>query len=222
MKPLIYVYGHPEYVEEKKGAPYIAALEAAGAEVLHTSDPADADRCCGLLITGGGDIDPALYGQENRGSERFVPLRDENELPLAAKFIAEGKPFLGICRGCQVLNVALGGTLIQDIPYHNAFENEARLHPAMTEEGSVLAELYGAGEIVINSWHHQVLDRLGEGLRVTMRSCEGYVEAVEHVSAPAIGVQWHPERLRGNFVRPAAVDGQKVFDYFVQLCREHQ
>ena len=220
MKPLIYIYGDPEFLELRTGDNYIAALEAAGAEVIHTGDPADADRCCGLLIAGGGDIDPALYGQENKGSIRISPLRDQHEIPLAIRFMEAGKPVMGICRGCQVINVALGGTLIQDIPYHSRVGEEFRLHPAMPEEGSVLAELYGVGEVIINSSHHQVLDRLGDGLRVTMRSCEGYVEAVEHLSAPAIGVQWHPERLRGEFARPAAVDGQLLFNYFVKLCAE--
>ena len=220
MKPLIYIYGDPEFLELRTGDNYIAALEAAGAEVIHTGDPADADRCCGLLIAGGGDIDPALYGQENKGSIRISPLRDQHEIPLAIRFMEAGKPVMGICRGCQVINVALGGTLIQDIPNHTKIGDEFRIHPAVVEEGSVPALLYGVGEININSAHHQMLDRLGDGLRVTMRSPEGYVEAVEHETLPVIALQWHPERLSGRYARPDAVNGQLLFDYFVKLCAE--
>lgn len=218
MKPLIYMYGTPENVEKDAFRNYLTALEAAGAEVLHTSDPDDAARCCGLMLPGGGDVDPAYFGQESRGSHPPDPLRDKVELWLVKEFLLTERPIFGVCRGEQVLNIALGGTLLQDIPGHTCVEGADRLHSAEVVERSALAVLYGTDEVVVNSAHHQVIDRLGEGLHAAMYSADGYVEAVEHDTLAVLAVQWHPERLAGALARPGTVDGQKLFDRFVQWC----
>ena len=127
MKPLIYIYGTPEYIEQQTYVNYRDALLAAGAEVLHSSRPEDGAGCCGLLLPGGGDMDPAYYGQENRGSNPPDVLRDTVEMRLVKEFLKQGKPIFGICRGAQVLNVALGGTLIQHMEGHRQIENGENL-----------------------------------------------------------------------------------------------
>ena len=218
MRPVIYIYGTPEFVADGSVKNYRAALERAGAQVVHSSAAEDAVVCDGLLLPGGGDVDPMYYGQENRGSHPPDPLRDTVELRLIREFLAAGKPILGICRGEQMLNVALGGSLHQDIPEHTRLEDADRLHPVRVTENSRMAALYGAGEIVVNSSHHQAVDRIGDGLRAVMYSPDGYVECIEHETLPVMGVQWHPERLAGELARPEAVDGQRVIDWFVAQC----
>ena len=218
MKPVIYIYGTPEFVSDGSVKNYRAALERAGAQVVHSSVPEDAMVCDGLLLPGGGDVDPMYYGQENRGSHLPDPLRDTVELRLIREFLAAGKPILGICRGAQMLNVAFGGSLHQDIPEHSGLEDADRLHPVRVTAGSRMAALYGAGEIVVNSSHHQVVDRVGNGLRAVMYSLEGYVECIEHEMLPVMGVQWHPERLAGALACPEVVNGQRVIDWFVAQC----
>ena len=218
MQPVIYIYGTPEFVADGSVKNYRAALERAGAQVVHSSAPEDAMVCDGLLLPGGGDVDSGYYGQESRGSLPPDSLRDTVELWLIRDFLAAGKPILGICRGAQMLNVALGGSLLQDIPGHSRLEEADRLHPVRVIAGSQMAALYGAGEIMINSSHHQVVDRVGDGLRAVMHSTEDYVECIEHETLPVIGVQWHPERLAGELARPEAVNGQLVIDWFVAQC----
>jgi len=192
------------------GADYLASLDRAGfapdeIEVVHSRDasPASFD---GLLLCGGEDVDPELYGaprHERLG--RVNRRRDEQELALIARARRSGIPIFGICRGLQVLNVAFGGTLVQDIPAERASAVEhavraprdARAHAVTAEPGSLLE---GFGGFSVNSRHHQAVDRLGSGLRVSARSPEGLVEAVEakNPSANMFAVQWHPENLSGD------------------------
>ena len=218
MKPLIYMYETPEFVADGSTKRYQAAVERAGGQLLHTAVPEDAAVCDGLLLPGGGDVDPRYYGQENCGSNPPDALRDTVELQLIRMFRDAGKPILGICRGAQMLNVAFGGSLHQDIPGHSRLEDGDRLHAVRVTEGSRMAALYGAGEMVVNSSHHQAVDSVGAGLRATLHAPDGHVECIEHESLPVMGLQWHPERLSGDFVRPEAVDGQPVVDWFVAQC----
>lgn len=202
---------------------YEKALRAAGAR---------AEGCCcpevdlsfdGLLLTGGGDVDPARYGQAPNGSQPPDPARDEAEFALAKAFLKAGKPILGICRGMQLLNVALGGTLIQDIgddlrPFHAHAPGEPDLaHAVQAAPGSLFEGWYGP-HFAVNSWHHQALDRLGDGVIPVLRSEGGLVEAMTHVSLPVLGVQFHPERMTGDLARPDTVDGAAIFTHFLSLC----
>ncbi len=194
----------------------------------------------GLVLCGGGDIAPEIYGARDVGHcLHIVPERDAVELALTRRALADGLPLLGICRGIQVLNVAAGGTLIQDIasgwpnplPHatSSALPRDHLAHRALLEPDSLVSRLYSdrssgehaLHEVWVNSSHHQAIDRLGSGLRVTARSEDGIVEAVEgnDKSRWVVGVQWHPEELQNgtdglhralfvNLVRHAAGVGE--------------
>lgn len=195
---------------------YIIALESAGLvpvviPPLSTPDHARLilARVDGLLLTGGEDVDPCLYGQP-RAEKCGEPntARDETEISLVLAARDLGKPLLAICRGPQLLNVALGGTLIQDIPSevpgalnHNADnDRDSRVHPVSIEPGSLTAKAIGATEVSVNSLHHQSVAELGDGLRVTARSPDGIIEAIEWDGDDwwAMAVQWHPEEMNDS------------------------
>ncbi|MEG2176872.1 MAG: gamma-glutamyl-gamma-aminobutyrate hydrolase family protein [Oscillibacter sp.] len=209
MTPILFVWG-----DRADYANYCRAVEAAGGAILFSREIQAAIGCDGLLLPGGGDLAPWRYGQGDCGSRRGDVTRDEAELTLAAQFAALNKPILGICRGMQLLNVYFGGTLLQDIPGHNARDGEDSLHTAKAAP-SFLTALYGA-EHVINSAHHQAVDRLGGGLQAVQWAQDGVVEALCHETLPVWGVQWHPERLCGPLARAGAVDGSGVFHWFLK------
>lgn len=170
---------------------YRKALAQLGGEVVSTGDPLD---CDGLLLPGGGDPDPILYGEAPRGAEPPDRERDTLELSLMDGFVQAGKPILGICRGMQMLNIFFGGTLIQNLTGHSQREGRDRIHSVRTVPGSRLYGLYGP-ETPVNSAHHQGVFRPGVGLNIVQRASDGVIEAVEHETLPIVGVQWHPERL---------------------------
>lgn len=163
------------------------------------------ERIDGLILSGGGDVLPALFGQEDSGLLRQVDeRRDRSELALARWALEEELPILAICRGIQVLNVATGGSLIQDIstqvpdPLPHAIvagrSLNAIVHSIEVEPHSRLAALIGAGEMRVTSAHHQAVEDVGAGLVVTARAPDGVVEGLELAGHPfCIGVQWHPE-----------------------------
>ena len=162
-------------------------------------------RCDGFLFTGGGDIDPRLYGEEPSPFLGSVnPVRDAAELPLARLLAERNKPVLAICRGCQVLCAALGGTLVQDIPSevsgalnHRQTEAEdAATHLVRVAPGSLLYGALGREELRVNSLHHQAVKEPGPRLTVSAWAPDGVCEAVELPGHPFyLGVQWHPERM---------------------------
>lgn len=183
-------------------------------------DPGDADRIVstvdGVLLSGGDDVDPSTYGAENTDSKRSSTSVDRFEIAVFDAARAQGKPVLAICRGLQLLNVALGGTLRQEITSEGtAHDRMSRDHEAMNarrhvvtfEPGSVLGEIYGASEAKVNTLHHQGVERLADGLMIEGRTDDGLVEAARcEGDWWALGVQWHPERLEG--------DHQKLFAEF--------
>ena len=188
---------------DKLNSTYVRALQDAGAEVVELGPGADGaaalDGLDGLLFTGGADIDPVEFGAEPH--PKTVPARDRDalELPLVRAAVERGTPVLGICRGIQVINVALGGTLNQDTPEHDHYSTgESRQHlphGVRLAEGSKVAELLGAREVPVNSLHHQTLDAVASSLRATGWSEDGAVEAVESTDGNLLAVQWHPEEL---------------------------
>lgn len=200
---------------------YVLSLHRAGARILwiEMDDPKLKEKvvkCDGLLMPGGDDIDPSRYG-EPRHEKCGVSsaLRDEAEQKLLEAFLPTGKPVLGICRGCQFLNVHLGGKLHQHIDGHSDFKARARgIHEVHVEPGTRLASLLPE-TLSVNSLHHQAVSTLGEGLVVSARAADGTVEAIELADHPfCVAVQWHPEHLSAS-----REDQQKIFDYFVSLCK---
>ena len=180
------------------GLPLVAPYGAPVDELL--------DRAQGVVITGGAfDIPPSAYGEAERpglGPRKEERTRFEWELLEGA--LARGLPVLGVCGGMQLLNVVLGGTLVQDIPteIEGALPHEQSLpkdrpsHAILIEEGSLLARAAGrAGPAEVNSTHHQAVGRVGRGLRVSARAPDGVIEAIERTDGFVLGVQWHPERL---------------------------
>ncbi len=158
-------------------------------------------RLDALVLIGGGDVDPSAYGAAPHARTSHVrDFRDAAELDLVRAALERGLPFLGICRGAQVLNVALGGTLHQHVPDVVGDERHClapgRYHrfPVRVAPGSRLAVALGAGEVTVSHYHHQAIDRLGDGLAASAWSGDGLVEAVETGGTGfALGVQWHPE-----------------------------
>ncbi|KKM09608.1 hypothetical protein SY88_18330 [Clostridiales bacterium PH28_bin88] len=190
--------GFIEAVTFAGGTPVLLSPQAANAaEYLPLLD--------GLLLSGGADVTPSLYGQApHTKTTGCIPERDGFEVELARAVLAKDIPVLGICRGAQVLNVALGGTLIQDIPecvpgaishLQDALDHEPSHDVSLVASG-LLAEVLASAEIPVNSFHHQAVDKPGEGLRVVARSRDGVIEAVEGTRWRwVVGVQWHPEYM---------------------------
>jgi putative glutamine amidotransferase len=222
----------PPFVGHRKT--YIDAVVAAGGVPLMIPLVDDEEilralyeRIDGLLLSGGGDIAPRHYGEEPHPELGKVDeLRDRVELPLARWAAADGKPILGICRGAQLINVALGGTLYQDIPSqlttelaHNgsyANENWAHMaHDLRLDPQSHLAQLCGTTTLPINSLHHQSIKTVAPGLHPVGWAPDGVVEAVEGDNGHfLIGVQCHPEALQAT----ADQRWQAVFQRFVASC----
>ena len=186
------------------------------------------DQIDGLLLAGGGDIDPTYYGEEPVPELGMIDgLRDQVEIPLARWALEDGKPILGICRGLQVLNVALGGTLYQDIPsqitteivHDSSYTNKDwtyMAHPINLAPDSNLAAILGTTEFTTNSLHHQSLKQVAPVLRPVGWAPDGVVEAVEGGDGQfLIGVQCHPEALQGE----ADPRWRALFRNFVEQCR---
>jgi putative glutamine amidotransferase len=209
---------------------YVDSVVRAGGEplVLEASeDPAAAlDRVDGLLLTGGADIDPALYGEAPHPTTDVDAERDRFEIPLSQAAIADDMPVLAICRGVQVLNVAAGGSLIQDIPsgVETAIDHavnqprDAIAHAVQLTAGSRLADALGVAPNVatcdVNSRHHQSVGSVAPSFVVSAVSPDGVVEAIERPgSVFCVGVQWHPE----NFCRTG--EFAPLFDAFVRAAR---
>jgi putative glutamine amidotransferase len=215
---------------------YVESVRSAGGEpwVLDPAvDRADAvvRAAGGLLLTGGDDVRPDLYGATPHPSfEGADPGRDEYEIELVSRAIEADMPIFAICRGIQLLNVARGGTLVQDIPTERPSTVSHRLstpahaadeiaHTIQVEPDSLLSALVGgrlsdAATCSVNSRHHQAVDRLADGLRITAVAPDGIVEAVEDARQRfCLGVQWHPESFyrTGEFI--------PLFEAFVRACR---
>jgi len=188
---------------------YWYAIVMAGGEPVPIYPDDDLDALCptldGVILTGGGDVHPRFFGQENQGTQMdsVHEARDELELAIARRAAAAGKPLLGICRGIQVINIALGGSLIQHIEGHaqvaNTFDGPPTQHQVRLQPDSLLARTLANGPTaMVNTYHHQAVpaDDLGAGLQVTARAEDDVVEALELTGHPFyLGVQWHPERL---------------------------
>ena len=189
---------------------WLASLSIRSAVVSPRAGiPEDLAPHSALLLTGGVDVDPGLYGEDTAPETRHIDrARDDMEIGLIRAFLDAAKPVFGVCRGIQILNVALGGRLIQHIPdflagrareEHARVQGEDSVHSVRFIRGCELGTVL-AGVAEVNSSHHQAVhpDGVGQGLRVAAVSGGGIVEAVEGtgLGAPVIGIQWHPERWR--------------------------
>jgi putative glutamine amidotransferase len=224
----------PARFEMALGLPYLRGLEAAGGmPVVMPPLSEDAiesllDRFDGICLSGGPDLDPGGYGAEPHPAlGPTEPELDRFELAVARRADAREMPLLAICRGTQALNVVRGGILHQHLPeisteisHRQRAPGEETSHPVEIEAGSRLAAALGDGssevdgELDVNSFHHQAIDRLGVGLRVSARAPDGTIEAVEDPDRPfLIGVQWHAETLVHRSYEAA------LFRRFVEACR---
>ncbi len=202
---------------------YQEALTTLGAAHTCTLSLDELAQFDGLLIPGGGDIDPSFLNDIDRGSKNIDVALDMAQFALISEFANAGKPILGICRGHQVLNVYFGGGLIQDLgeagnATHQWTEEAGyKVHQTTATTGSFIAKLYGE-TFATNSAHHQGLGTLGHGIVSVQTSADGTNEAIAHESLPIYGVQWHPERMCFAHARPDTVDGSKVLQFFLDEC----
>lgn len=208
---------------------YVESLKRAGAvPVVIPPQPENAaeiiDGLDGILLAGGYDCDPTVYGEDpHQTVEPMDARRQSNDLSLAKLARERGIPTFGICLGLQVMNIAAGGTLIQDIDtaveteiIHASEPEDRARHDVMIEQGTRLAQIVGVRELDVNSSHHQAIKEVGEGLRVTAHAPDGIVEGVEDPRHPFyIGVQWHPEDMKGE---PSAV---ALFGAFIEAAKKH-
>lgn len=215
-----------EFRQMKNPKAYFDAVAASGgipvAAGEHCAEEL-AQICDALLLTGGDDLEPALYGEELRSDTvKTDPVRDEFEMPLTRYFIEMEKPILGICRGIQTLNVALGGTVYQDVveDLGSTHMNPKMRHPVTALPGSFFYNTFGE-TFRVNSTHHQACKDLGEGLVAVCRSVDGSIEAFEHESKPFLGTQFHPERMTGERYDGTTLNFKPVFDHFVALAIEN-
>ena len=161
----------------------------------------------GLVLPGGVDISPSLYGQKNKASKNVNKSLDKLQYKLLDKFVKAKKPVLGLCRGMQLINVYFGGTLKQDIKGHRGVT-----HTTTITSNSWIYQVYKKKSMKVNSWHHQSVQQLGKNLIVTQRAKKGnVVEALEHKTLPVYGVQYHPEIMS---------NGKQLFQAFLKICRK--
>ena len=208
--------------ETTAGFAYAAAVAANGGVpvVLPTIDDEEVlqtylEVLDGLVLIGGDDIPPEAYGEKPHETVQLLTKeRYDFERKLIARWLAGGKPLLGVCLGMQVTNVVSGGTMIQDIPSEvGAKVNHRVYHRVQIEAPSTLAKILGAREAKVLSNHHQAVDGLGRGLRVIARSEDGVVEALERTDGPfGLFVQWHPEAMTDLAHRNA------IYGALVQAC----
>ncbi|MBQ4091243.1 MAG: gamma-glutamyl-gamma-aminobutyrate hydrolase family protein [Clostridia bacterium] len=232
MKPIIGIFAE---VDSERSTTiqdqYVRAITAAGAIPIvlpytneeHLQEEL-VDLCNGFLFSGGADVDPGRYGEERTAAcEEPQLYRDEFEFAMFQKAFSSGKPMLAICRGAQLINVALGGKLYQDLPSENPTQIDHRQsepkfapsHRVSIVSGTPLAQLVGDGYMTANSFHHQAVKALGRGLKVMAYADDGIIEAMYYAGKPYIrAYQWHPERICDE-------DGQNrlIFDDFVAACK---
>jgi len=207
---------------------YLNAIWRAGAIPVLLPIDEDPNRALemlemvdGLLISGGNDVSPELYGSKENKCGVLDHNRDVMEKCLLEKALEKDMPVLGICRGVQLMNAALGGTLHQDLPSEGfpnhtivEFDRNVVTHTVEVKESTLLAEILGSGELGVNSFHHQAVDKLADGLEAAAVSKEGIVESVYMPGRKfVLAVQWHPEMMYDSEVQ------KKIFEAFVGACR---
>jgi putative glutamine amidotransferase len=233
-KPIIGIGSDLQTAEGKRAraftfVTYVDALARAGAvPILIPPQAENAEAIAagldGILLAGGEDCDPSVYGEEPHPSvEPMDPRRQSSELTLARVARERGIPTLGICLGMQMMNVASGGSLVQDIDSqmstdlrHASVPEDRARHDVAVEPGTRLASILSRNELNVNSSHHQAVRDIAPGLRVTAHAPDGIIEGLEDPKHPFyVGVQWHPEDMSGE------ESATRVFGAFVEAARRH-
>lgn len=191
---------------------YENALRTLGVSYITTLDVQEAMHATHLLLPGGGDITPVFFGQRNHGSRNIDTELDILQIEALSLFMAQKKPVLGICKGLQIINVHLGGTIIQNIDTADTHEWKGRdqqhyVYHSGVDHSDFFYQLFGTGTLV-NSAHHQAVDRLGRDLIPVCRASDSVIEGLAHTSLPMMAVQWHPERIMD-------AGGSQLIHYFL-------
>lgn len=234
MKPIVGIAGYQYYKEHNSDYFYDLEISPKGVTdhlrkagalpiIIPLSKPEDAksyvDKIDALVIPGGDDVSPIYYGEEPLSKlGKNSPKRDLFDLALIKEAHKQQKPILGICRGLQIINVAFGGSLYQDLSYKASVnvqhEQKTDLkyetHSVMIEKDSFLSNIY-VSKLMVNSYHHQAIKRIAPNFKVTAKSTDGIIEAIEHTDQKIYAVQWHPELMAKH-----NSEHQKVFDAFVK------
>lgn len=195
----IFIYGENNILKN-----YKKAFSRDDCKCVISKNLPDVDEYDCLVLAGGGDISPKFYNQENEFCENVDEERDEAEFYLIERFLSKNKKVVGICRGLQVINVYFRGTLLQNVKYHS-LKNGDDYHFIYNEPSTFIYDLYGKS-CWVNSAHHQVVDKLGSGLRAAAFSFDGYIEALFHKKYSVYAVQFHPERM---------VNGNRLINFFL-------
>lgn len=209
VSPLIAIVGRTKDTHN-----YEAALQSLGVSYLTTLNAEEADQATHLLLPGGGDITPAFFGQQNRASHNIDTELDIMQMQALSLYIAQQKPVLGICKGIQLINIYLGGTITQHIDTAESHswtgqDQQHYVYHSGLNRSDFFYQLYGTSALV-NSAHHQAIDRPGTDLVPICRAGDNVVEGIMHKALPIIAVQWHPERMMD-------AGGELLFRYFIEL-----
>lgn len=203
---------------------YVNAVTGVGATAYAKYLPEINTDYDGLILCGGNDIHPKYYNEPINGSINIDNERDALEFELLKAYIDLKKPVMGICRGFQLINIFFGGSLYQNIEEKALHLGSPELYPThnvRATKDSIIGKTYGE-LLSVNSSHHQAIKTLGKNLKATAFWQDKYTEAYEHTTLPILGVQWHPEKMCFDMQRDDAVDGAKLFEYFIDLCKKHK
>lgn len=205
----IFIYGDPVVLVN-----YNKAVNDVGAECVISENVADAKHCDALLLSGGGDVSPCLYGTTRTNCKAVSLKRDISELYLIALFLRRNAPVMGVCRGLQILNVFFDGTLNQSIAHEELHyaKNKDVTHKITNSKNGFMRELLGEN-LTVNSAHRQSVNKLGKGLTVCSKSNDNVIEAFEHKYEKVIAVQFHPERMEE--INPCA--RTLIYEYFISI-----
>lgn len=209
----ILIAGYPDQTQN-----YEAALRFLGAYPVTTLHVPNTLPYDGLILPGGGDIDPKLFGQLNCGSRIIDPSLDRLQLAILKAFVLDKKPVLGICKGMQLINIFFGGDIFQNLPSfrQHQFDGQDQIHKTTALPGSYLCRLYGQS-FTVNSAHHQGADISGQGISYVQYCPDGVVEGLCHDYLPIWGVQWHPERMCFQHKRSDTADGSLLLKAFLAI-----
>lgn len=195
---------------------YVKYVSAQRHEAVVTLELSEINYCDCLILPGGGDITPAFFGEQDRGSRNIDTELDILQLQALELCVKNRIPVLGICKGIQIINVGLGGTLYQNMPTaeRHRYDGCDKYHDSIAKKDSWIYKLYGE-RFTVNSAHHQAIKKLGDELAAVQYCPEDdCIEAIVHKELPILGVQWHPERID---CRRTGICGEKILNYFTLI-----